>query len=64
MSPGLGARLAAVALAVVSAGAPASSDAGPPTDQLKVSVEQIVKVLEDPALRPEARLSERRAAIR
>ena len=44
--------------------APASARAGAPTDQLKASVEQIVKVLEDPALRPEARSRERRAAIR
>ncbi|HMH76920.1 MAG TPA: ABC transporter substrate-binding protein, partial [Candidatus Udaeobacter sp.] len=44
--------------------APAPARAGAPTDQLKASVEQIVKVLEDPALRPEARSRERRAAIR
>ena len=64
MSPGLITRLAAVALAALWFGAPASADAGAPTDQLKVSVEQIVKVLEDPALKPEAKLKERRAAIR
>ena len=64
MSPGLITRLAAVALAALWVGAPASADAGAPTDQLKVSVEQIVKVLEDPALKPEAKLKERRAAIR
>ena len=44
--------------------APAPARAGAPTDQLKASVEQIVKVLEDPALRAEARSRERRAAIR
>jgi phospholipid transport system substrate-binding protein len=64
MSPGLITRLAAVAVAALWVGAPASADAGAPTDQLKVSVEQIVKVLEDPALKPEAKLKERRAAIR
>jgi phospholipid transport system substrate-binding protein len=64
MSPGLVARVAAVALTGLWVGAPASADAGAPTDQLRVSVEQIVKVLEDPALRPEAKLKERRAAIR
>ena len=64
MSTGLVARLAAVALAGLWVCAPASAGAGAPTDQLKVSVEQIVKVLEDPALKPEAKLKERRAAIR
>ena len=64
MSTRLVARLAAVALAGLVVGAPASADAGAPTDQLKVFVEQIVKVLEDPGLRPEAKLKERRAAIR
>ena len=44
--------------------APAPARAGAPTDQLKASVEQIIKVLEDPALRAEARSQERRAAIR
>src|SRR5258706_2395505 len=47
---------------VVWARAPAR--AGAPTDQLKASVEQIVKVLENPGLRSEARSQERRAAIR
>ena len=32
--------------------------------QPRTSVEQIVRVLEDPAMRPEARAKERRAAIR
>ena len=38
--------------------------AGAPTDQLKSSTEQIIRVLEDPALKAEARTAERRAAIR
>lgn len=58
------ARLVQVAVAGLLAWAPASADAGAPTEQLKTSVEQIVKVLEDPSLKPEARLKERRAAIR
>ena len=45
-------------------GAPAPARAGAPTDQLKTSVEQIIRVLEDPALRAPARAQERRAAIR
>lgn len=64
MSTGLVARLAAVALGGVWVCAPGAADAGAPTDQLKVSVGQIIKVLEDPSLKPEAKLKERRAAIR
>ena len=45
-------------------GAPAPARAGAPTDQLKASVDQIVKVLEDPALKAEARARDRRSAIR
>ena len=45
-------------------GAPAPARAGAPTDQLKASVDQMVKVLEDPALKPEARARDRRTAIR
>lgn len=54
------AAVAAVALA--AAGVPA--EAGAPTDQLRTSVDQVIKVLEDPALKAEARTQERRAAIR
>jgi phospholipid transport system substrate-binding protein len=63
MSPVLVSRLATVALMGL-AWAPASADAGAPTDQLKAAVEQIVKVLEDPALKAEGKTKERRAAIR
>jgi phospholipid transport system substrate-binding protein len=38
--------------------------AGPPTDQLRGHVEQIVKILDDAAMRQDARERERRAAIR
>jgi phospholipid transport system substrate-binding protein len=54
-------------LAVLAGGGigwPAPAGAGAPTDQLKASVEQIVKILEDPVLRTSARSPERRAAIR
>jgi len=61
-------RLAPHLILVVLVGlpvwAPAPARAGAPTDQLKASVEQIVKVLEDPVLRAGARAQERRAAIR
>jgi phospholipid transport system substrate-binding protein len=56
--------LGIVVLAGLVVWAPAPARAGAPTDQLKASVEQIVKVLEDPGLRSEARSQERRAAIR
>jgi len=58
------ARLVPVAVAGFLVGAPVVVEAGAPTDQLKSSVEQIVKVLEDPSLKADARLKERRAAIR
>ncbi len=64
MSTRLVTRVALIALAGWLVGAPVPAHAGAPTDQLKVSVEQIVKVLEDPALKPEAKQTERRAAIR
>jgi phospholipid transport system substrate-binding protein len=38
--------------------------AGEPTDQLRASVDQIIKVLDDPALKSESKQAERRAAIR
>jgi len=56
--------IAAVLLAGAVVGIPTPARAGAPTEQLKASVEQIIKVLEDPALRPEAKAKERRAAIR
>jgi phospholipid transport system substrate-binding protein len=58
------ARLAPVAVAGFLVGAPVVVEAGAPTDQLRSSVEQIVKVLEDPALKTESRVKDRRAAIR
>jgi len=58
------ARLVQVGVAGLLVWAPASAGAGAPTEQLKTSVEQIVKVLEDPSLKPDSRLKERRAAIR
>ena len=57
-------HLISVVLVGLGVLAPAPARAGAPTDQLKASVDQIVKVLEDPALKPEGRGRERRAAIR
>ena len=52
--------LAAV-LAILSAGEAA---AGPATDQLKGAVDRVIKVLEDPSLKGDDRVVERRTAVR
>ncbi len=57
-------NLTLITLVGLAVWVPAPARAGAPTDQLKASVEQIVKVLEDPALRAGSRAQERRAAIR
>ena len=64
MSRRLAARVATVVVAGILAWAPASADAGAPTDQLRSSVDQMVKVLDDPALKADSRAQDRRAAIR
>ncbi len=56
--------LVVLAVAGLLVGAPAAVHAGAPTDQLKASVDQIVKVLEDPGLKADAKAKDRRAAIR
>jgi phospholipid transport system substrate-binding protein len=58
------AGLVPVAVAGLLVSAPVVVEAGAPTEQLRSSVEQIVKVLEDPALKTDARAKDRRAAIR
>jgi phospholipid transport system substrate-binding protein len=61
-------RSSAVPLALLGLlfliGSPTEASAGAPTDQLRASVDQIIKVLDDPALKPEGKAAERRAAIR
>jgi len=37
---------------------------GPPTDQLKSSIDKVIKILEDPALKADGKVKERRTAIR
>jgi phospholipid transport system substrate-binding protein len=54
--------LVLAALLIVTVAAPAM--AGAPTDQLKASVDQMIKLLQDPDLKGEAKAQERRAAIR
>ena len=58
----MGAMVLAGALVVGMSSAPAA--AGVPTDQLKGAVERVLKTLDDPALKGEARLPERRVAVR
>jgi len=53
--------LAGVLLVGVSAG---PAVAGVPTDQLKGAVERVLKTLDDPQLKGEARLPDRRVAVR
>jgi phospholipid transport system substrate-binding protein len=50
-----------VALALLLA---APADAGPATEQVKGRVDRVLKVLDDPEMRKDARTMERRAAIR
>lgn len=38
--------------------------AGPPTEQLKAYVDQVIKILEDPTLKTEGKITERRTALR
>ena len=58
----MGAMVLAGALVVGMSSAPAA--AGVPTDHLKGAVERVLKTLDDPALKGEARLPERRVAVR
>jgi phospholipid transport system substrate-binding protein len=58
----MGALVLAGALGVGVSSAPAA--AGVPTDQLKGAVERVLKTLDDPTLKGEGRLGERRVAVR
>jgi phospholipid transport system substrate-binding protein len=53
-----------VVLTVAMLAASAPAWAGPPTEQLRVQMDRVIKVLEDPELKREGRQVERRAAIR
>jgi phospholipid transport system substrate-binding protein len=50
--------------AFVVLGAATTAQAGPPTDQLKTGIDQVVKVLADPALKADTRAKARRDALR
>jgi phospholipid transport system substrate-binding protein len=56
-------QTAVVTVALVGWGG-GTAVAGAPTDQLRARVDRVLAVLEDPALKPEARAADRRAAIR
>jgi phospholipid transport system substrate-binding protein len=58
----MGAMVLAGVLVVGLSSAPAA--AGVPTDQLKGAVERVLKTLDDPALKGDARLGDRRVAVR
>jgi phospholipid transport system substrate-binding protein len=60
-------RPALILLAVVSVLAVCAGQgawAGPPTDQLRVQIDKVLKVLADPELQKDGRIQERRVAIR
>jgi phospholipid transport system substrate-binding protein len=44
--------------------APASADAGPPTDQLKAQIDRVLRILEDPEMKKDGKVLERRSAVR
>jgi len=58
-------RSIAMALLLLLALAPVAHGAATaPTEQLKASIDRVLQVLDDPALKPEAKLAERRKAVR
>ena len=58
-------RLCAVTLAAVLTIVTArEAAAGPPTDQLKSAIDRVVRVLEDPSLKGDDRVADRRTAVR
>jgi len=58
-------RLVPAALAAALLAAPGSSVwAGPPTEQLRDRIDRVVKVLEEPALKKDAKTTDRRATLR
>jgi hypothetical protein len=56
--------VAAGLIAAVALGASRAADAGPPTDQLKSTIDRILSILQDPALRAPGKVEERRLKIR
>ena len=56
--------VAALALLVCVCLFPWPASAGTPTDQLKAPVDEVIRILQDPRLKPDSMAAERRAAIR
>jgi phospholipid transport system substrate-binding protein len=54
----------AVMMAGVALAGPAPASAGAPSQQLRGQVDRVLKVLDDPALKKETRLAERRLVVR
>ena len=54
----------AVSIAILALAAGTAVHAGPPTDQLKVTIDRILVVVQDPALRQAGKADERRQKIR
>ena len=52
--------VAGVALAWLAS---SPTEAGPPTDQVRNRVDRVIKILDDPQMKPDARTADRRAAI-
>lgn len=55
---------AAVVAAALLLSIPAYSSAGAPTDTVKATTDKVIAILKDPALKPEPKEKERRAAMR
>jgi len=53
-----------IALALVVAGPHSPAHAGPPTDQVKGATDQVLKILQDPALKAPDKAAERRKQLR
>ena len=58
----LGVSLAVAVTLITAVASPAR--AGAPSEQLKVQIDRVLKVLDDPTMKSDSRLAERRGAIR
>jgi phospholipid transport system substrate-binding protein len=56
--------LLSVATVLVALGTGSDALAGPPTDQLKTAIDDVIRTLEDPGLKGEAKTVERRRKVR
>lgn len=66
MAPAMSCRktlITAVAVLGLTGALPASAGAGGATDELRPAIDKVVRILDDPALKGEAKTSERRAAL-